>query len=578
MSRRGEVNRNPLLSYQDLLVQTDREARDEYEYDPRELFLRQSGELGTVPDAHSNALSLYPDADDAYTLSEGEDDGIVNGRGDKEYVQAAPKMIKRKQLVVLDTAHRDWTQQSNAYACSFAFGSPTTTTTTTVERFPVYENNRTIPTIATQNSNRVLGVFNSTGFTISAVGAFPAYNPYAPPGRLVGYDTYSNTVKSAFSTSNKLSNVVSMKLARAVLPYRQFFNFNPNLITWYTSSIASGSSVSETLSASSGGATATLSTIVTTTPVSNVYQNMYTTFMTEPYVLLNVNNFQGQYYGGNDPINRAFTVLAQDRRITLNPAVGIGAQYQDYYAWSDEEFTFNSPLATIPKFDISLAKNNGQAYQQIDDLQIVALAVYTNTSNANFAKAGWPTPSNPNTGACLVAAFLQRQSGTPGAPPVGTKGWVSRTELRPGDRISFHSPTMLSYLNSPEIAANQYGSTYMSLFNWMYSNDATVVYTTFANGYNLLSDDQSYPWINTIVFPYDVANYDGFVASSNLLNQSAFPVVLGADPAPIPGLNRISPSNNYIIPILNNNMQASFAFEMTCLVPDVASLSSTPPR
>lgn len=534
-------------------MQTDEEAREEYEFDPRVNFFIDSGELGNLPDAHSNNGRQFPEAEDAYTLSEGQDDGIVNGRGDKEYVTPAPKMVKRKQLVVLDTAHRDWTQQSNAYACTFAFGSPTTTPTTTVQRFPIYENNRTIPTIADQNTARVLGVYNSAGFSISTVGSFAPYNPTSSPGRLVGYDTYSNNVTPAFSTSNKISNVVSMKLARAVLPYRQFFNFNPNLITWYTNP--------------SGISLQSLST----------YQNMYTTFMTEPYVLLNVNNFQGQYYGGNDPINRAFTALAQDRRITLNPTTGIGAQFQDYYAWSEEDFTFNSPLATIPKFEIALTKNNGQVYQQIDDIRILALGIYASNSLSFFATAGWPTPTNPNAGACLIGAFLERTGGTSGAPPVGTKGWVSKTEMRAGDRISFHQPTLLSLIQSPDVAASPYASTYLNLFNWMYSNDATVVYTTLAEGPALLSDNQT-PWLNAIVFPYDVAGYDGYIAPSNLLDQSAFPVALGPEPFPIPGLNVLSPSNSHIVPIMNNNMQATLAFELTCLVPDVASLSSTPPR
>jgi hypothetical protein len=549
MSRRGETSLNPTLRYQDLLVQTDEEAREEYEYDPRVNFLMGAGELGNVPDAHSNTQGQFPEADEAYTLSEGQPSGI----GDKDYLQPTPAMIKRKQLVVLDTAHRDWTQQSNAYACSFAFGTPTTTPTTTIQRFPIYENNRTIPTIADQNTARVLGVFNSAGFTISTVGAFAPFNPYSSPGRLVGYDTYSNNVTPAFSTSNKISNVISMKLTRAVLPHRQFFNFNPNLITWYTSQ--SGISLTDI----------------------STFQNMYTTFMTEPYILLNVNNFQGQYYGGNDPINRAFTVLAQDRRVVLNPAVGIGAQYQDYYPWSDEALGFNSPLATIPKFDIALTKNNGQVYEQVDDIQIVGLAIYAQNTLSSFNSAGWPVPTNPSAGACLIGAFVQRLGGTSGAPPIGSKGWVSKTEMRAGDRISFHQPTLLSLIQSQDVAASPYASTYLNLFNWMFSNDATIVYTTLAEGPALLSDNQT-PWLNTIIFPYDIAGYDGYIESSNLLNQSAFPVTLAPSIAAISGVNVLSPSNSHIVPIMNNNMQATLTFELTCLVPDVASLSSTPPR
>jgi hypothetical protein len=226
---------------------------------------------------------------------------------------------------------------------------------------------------------------------------------------------------------------------------------------------------------------------------------------------------------------------------------------------------------------VSLTKNNGQVYEQIDDVRIIGLALYAQNSLSFFATAGWPAPTNPSAGACLIGAFVQRAGGTTGAPPVNTNGWVSKTEMRAGDRISFHQPTLLSLIQSPDVTSNKYASTYLNLFNWMLSNDATIVYTSLAEGPELLSDNQT-PWLNTIVFPYDIAGYDGYINPSNLLNQSAFPVTLGPDPVAIAGLNALSPSNSHSIPIMNNNMQASFAFELTCLVPDVTSLSSTPPR
>lgn len=554
-------SRNPLLTYQDLLVQTDAEARDEYEFDPRVQFLNLA--RGVDVQGFPNGQDLAG-PDQPYTLSSGEDDDTDGfpSRGDSKTVQITPKMVPRKQLIVLDTAHRDWTLQSNAYQCTFAFGSPTTTPSNTAFRIPIFQNNPTVPVTAVENLAGIPGLPNVNGFTINNVGTFPPYNANSNSGPIITYDNYSNTVVSNFSTTVPISNVIAMKLARAVLPHRRFFTLAPEFLAGETVGTSNTNTVSDTLSCVSGCST----TVVTETTfaASATVRNMLTTFMSEPYLLLFVNSYQGQYYGGNDPVNRAFTVLAQDRRITLNPDIGIATQFQDYYPWSDETFKFNAPIGALPKFTLTLTKNTGTVYQQIDDMVVTQMSFI---SAIPFFNVSGTNPTALATIECSIARSTL--SGGPG-------GVYFRNELRPGDRVRFYPQALANILTLSAINASPYASTYSNLFSWMLTNDATVLCNTAA--YNGKAD-----MYRSFVFAYNPMNYAGIVPPSVYIDSNAFPINL----ANIPGQSTLSISGSGIslisgysnwIPMINTNMQATFAFEMTTLVPDTTSLSSVPTR
>lgn len=594
---------NPLLRYQDILVETDQEARNDYEFDPRVAFLQSIREPEV--DEYEEAGQTAAPTEQEYTLSYEPGDNDYAGRGDPKSVQQAPKMKRKKNIVIMDTGHRDWTQQSNAYAASFAFGSPTTSPTSQVQTIPVYENSPTVPPGAIENIANVVGAPNINGFNLSGFGYFPPYNPSNTTfGRIVTYVTYSTPAVSNFSTSNQLSNVVSIKLARAVLPYRRFFTFSPQLIQWDSNtSITSGFTafnfnLSQTTPSNLSTVSATsllVGTLVAPANLNNI-NNMFTSFFTEPYLLLYLNNFQGQYLGGNDPASRAFTVLAQDRRLTLNPGNNVGSQYHDFYPWSTEKFEFTSPLSTLPKFNITLAKNNGQVYQQIDDIQIIGIDIFTSTSDISTSggsitnlfpsfNAGFPIPPAGEVGTCVIGLETNRAFGNPipGLPP-GYNGLFNTNEMRAGDRLSFYQPALSNLITSPELASLSYASTYQTLFNWMMSNDATVLATQtfFITASGTIID---YPVVgtagdfrNVIFIAYSPVGYDGYVNPSNYLAVSAFPLVLTAGQPLDPRLPRVSTSNNYVIPLINNNMQATFAFEIETLVPDTSSLSITPPK
>ena len=514
------MSKNPLLEYQNILVETDTEAREEYDFDPRVEFARQSV-IGEPEREYEQETQHKPAAADApFLLEEGEEAHFSGAIGDKKTLQPPPKHKENKIIVVLDTGHRDWTKQANAYACSFGFGIPINNSDKTLERVPIYENNKTIPTIAFENSNKVLNQPNINGFTISTSNVqinVKAYNPFSNPGRLLGYDMYSNATQSNFSTSNVISNVTSLRLARATLPHRRFFNFNPVLFPSYLSN-------------------------------SNGIQNMLTSFSKEPYLLLNLNNFQGQYLGGNDPISRAFSVLAQDRRNTINPTAAIGVQFQDYYPWSSEEYTFTSPLASLPNFNLALTDNTGNGYSQIDDIAITDIS-YVGSISANISLSG--SSVLDSVGAARLLCTMTRTTA-----PASIQSAYNVNELRPGDRIRFYKPVLSNLLSNA--GGNK---TLSNLYNYFLLNDGVIL----ENSIDLSASGPVACFDTQFTIAYDPFTFYGDTPTSTNLRPS--------DLSQVANILSVMP-----IPIMNINMQATFAFEIKTLVPDSSSLSSVPAR
>jgi hypothetical protein len=271
-------------------------------------------------------------------------------------------------------------------------------------------------------------------------------------------------------------------------------------------------------------------------------QNILTSFSTEPYLLLNVNKFQGQYLGGNDPVSRAFSVLAQDRRTFLDPAATIGVQFQDYYPWSSEEFTFSSPVAALPNFEITLTDSTGNVYSQIDDIMITKIE-YAGSIGSN-------TSSGSNTlttaGAARLLCTMTRQT----APPSVTSAY-NINELRPGDRIRFHNVVLRQHLLR---AKTQTGSNILGYF---LSNDGVIL----ANTVDITTNISQVCFDTQFIIAYDPFTFYGDTPASAVIQQSEF-----------------TDLSNLAIPIMNINMQATFAFEIKTLVPDSSSLSSVPAR
>lgn len=543
------MSSNPQLTYQDILVETDKEARDEYEFDPRAQIFNQP--LG--PEVPAKDVEAGADVDTGYTLEEIQANSEYNTHSDMKIVQAPPKLIPKKHVVIIDTAQRDWVKQANAYEFSFYFNSPGVNDPSTVIRTPIYENNKYIPINAIENEAKIDGQLNVTkrlrpqytraedplpipttpetvydnrgkAFTQNVISPFAYYgfslqlddgqiiffNTYdkdASQGRIITYDIVSNEYNENFSTRQTLANVTSIRTIKAVLPNRRFINFKPTL---YNS------------------------------------DNSISSFASEPYLLLKINNFQGYYNGGNDPVSSAFSVLSQSGRTVQTT---LANQFQDYFPLVDEAYKFNAPLSYIPKFDISLMNNIGKVYNQFDDIVITKITCESSTESEFIG----------NNKALVLKCSIKRPNST----------FYNINELRPGDRITFHKPSLSKVIANSDVSVDQ---AYRSLFLWLSNNDAIVL------GNTSITNEEKSSFLQEFTFIYDPITTYGTVPEINKITDEIFPIVLSPGITGPSKINLSKYGKDFSLPIMNTNMQSMFSFEVITMEPDISHLGGSGAR
>jgi hypothetical protein len=275
--------------YASIMMREQAAARQAYNFDPRERFL-QTGYANRMIETFNSTVPTnrveVPEAND--------DEGEVT-RLDPSTVQDVPVTRVSKKYIIIDASQRDWVKQANPYTnLVFTFGSQATLASNPI----VYSNNPFVPTFAVEqasNNPPLVGVPNTRGWTLS-VGAsnvfYPPYNPNVPRGSPIGTDTGYIIQPSGygFGSSGNATNIASIRLVRAVLPQRQFLSIP--------------------IDPSSSGTDASTSEFIQ----SNLVGKPYSTFGTYPYLLFNLNEFYGQYVGGNEPMRRSFSVMTQKQR------------------------------------------------------------------------------------------------------------------------------------------------------------------------------------------------------------------------------------------------------------------------
>ena len=324
-------------NYLRILQETDYQARDDY-VDPMSALLAiRSGEpIDDEVDKYGNIKTGVPDPRLAFARTrneqmmptEAERPGAVEVEEDDEaepdkvtsLVQSAPDMIAVKRYVIIDTSVRDWTVQADAYSNIFSFGSAAASSASNLTaQVPFYFNNPTIPLAAYETSHSILLNVRMTGqvtavpnnrsqifgpgekqpayfnLTTSAtyrpvygwkyvtsngtvlhtpdayspsnaavkINYFPVFNAQDPAGGQVGIDTYPGQQANAniYATQLPLSNITEIGLVRATLPVRGTQPYG---------------------SATFGG--------------HLVYPD---SLHGKPYLLMNIESMQGQYYGGS---------------------------------------------------------------------------------------------------------------------------------------------------------------------------------------------------------------------------------------------------------------------------------------
>lgn len=384
--------------YQRLMISEQARALQTYNYDPRDRFSQSKLATRTIETFNSTKPTNQVEVDPADYATE-----IVGSRSDENSVQATPDTKAFKKYIIMDSSQRDWVKQPNPYTnLVFTFGSQSTTASNPI----VYANNQFVPTFAVEqagNTPPIVGAPNNQGWTLSVGSSnvfYPAYNPNLPKGIPIGTDTGYIIKPSGFGfgSSTNAVNIASIRLVRAVLPQRQFL------------------SVPIDASTGTGGTDASTSAFIQ----ANLVGKPYSTFSTYPYLLFSLNEFFGQYVGGNEPIRRSFSVMTQKQRQQINFQTDAGAQQFDYEPWGAEALQLQSPITSLQRLAITVTDPIGTTFAQNDTLTLTLIQA---TDNQMYLK-------------CFTGSYQ----------------YFSSNEVRIGDRVTFYSNTIVDMLKSPILA------------------------------------------------------------------------------------------------------------------------------
>ena len=520
-----------MSEYHKLLAAEDAGARDGYDFDPRVAYHAQSNVLRE----HMQTVENKPgrELDEPHRYS-----GIPEGsHTDSNMMQATPKMILSKRYVIVDAALRDWTEYPNPYSnLTFVFGGKGDKR----KRVPVYTNNTTYPTFALPPTNNTAffptpGASNTRGFSYidSNTGVqnqLDAYDPSMPNGNLVGYDTPPETFSSGdyFGTPDIMSNVASIRLARAILPQTQLYTYPTDPLF---------------IASASGAKLTTAST-------------PYNTFATYPYLLFYLNEFRGQYYAPSEAGQKAFAVLTQCNRMQMNFSLTNGPQYFDYIPWNSEALEFQSPISSLQKLVMSVTDPQGNEFgqTQLDNMSIDNIRLATSVDGSGNLNA------SRSTLLCITPAYKT----------------FNKSQLRVGDRISFYTPTLKAIESSPAIVNNLdkrgfvkslMDDSFPVLEVGVYSLDPNTN-TYYLSSPTVVPTDSRIDYFNVFFIP----NFT--TAETNGILTDTFPGAVDEPEYSILDIASIlGPSSN--LPFLNLAQQPVFTIEMSVRTPDTSAIGGT---
>ncbi len=502
-----------MSDYASIMMREQAMARQNYNFDPRERFLQSQytnrmieAFNATVP---NNTAEAPPPSDEEEIT-----------RLDPSTVQDAPTTRVTKKYIIIDASQRDWVKQPNPYTnLVFTFGSQSLSSSNPI----VYSNNPFVPTFAVEqaiNNPPLVGVPNTRGWTLS-VGAsnvfYPPYNPNLPKGIPIGTDTGYLIQPSGygFGSSTNATNIASIRLIRAVLPQRQFLSIP--------------------IDASTTGVDASTSEFIQ----ANLVGKPYSTFATYPYLLFNLNEFYGQYVGGNEPMRRSFSVMTQKQRSQTDFQVSVGVQQYDYEPWGSEALDLQSPITTLKQLAVTITDPIGTTFTQNDTLTISLIQA---TDNHMYLK-------------CFTGSFQ----------------YFSSNELRVGDRVSFYSNTITDMLKSPILAVlNPDKAAFIrGLSNATFPVLQLLDYVKNVDGIYVPRDASS-----ARTTPY-VASYNGFIIPNFVsIDQdgnatATFPNSIDGGTNNVLEPTVLAGSN---MPFLNTTLQPVYTLEFEMVEPDTSKI------
>lgn len=551
-----------MSDYHKILAEADEEARQDYTYEP---LITEDENYNATPYEKNNLIS-----------SANEDTNVVIDISDTDVV-AQPDMVEVKRNIIIDTAWRDWTIQPDAFSNVFSFGTQQPISYTSPQ-VPVFFNNPTIPFIAyeTPLSSLVVGPGAGTLFDVNMVPniqqqVFPVgvtapsyllrkpdifkptygwklvisngtylhapqpFNYNDPNVKVLFYPTYdARETRGAqvsidiqpkrylrdefsFSTQLAVSNVKEILLSRAILPVRSMQTYKPTIFTG-----------------------------------DMIYPSA---LHFKPFLYMNIESIRGNYYGAGDVLQKSFSVLSQDGRNNYDGHTEYPSQFIDFKSWDQDSYTFDPPLSKLSNANITLFDSAGNQLSQLDNLNVVAMRLLT---GADIGK---------------VQFFISRsvQNTT-----FGNSNIFSGNEMRVGDNMYFYAPAVA------QIAADSAVTSSMKAFLDLFQNNFIVTsicdsQADFSANYtfpihNIGTSFIAVPWSQTIPQASNI-----YVTISTLISSVSQVCLQAYTNGPAFTSNR-SFSQDYVMPMLNTDLQATFVLQITTLEPDTSKIKKIIPN
>ena len=235
-------------------------------------------------------------------------------------------------------------------------------------------------------------------------------------------------------------------------------------------------------------------------------------------------------------------------RNIYEPAATFPSQYTDFYPWASEAYTFDPPMRELSNANLQLLDEAGLAYSQVDSLNVTAMQIMTGLSLGKVKFYVANTSVSYST--------------------YGDSNVFYGKDLRLGDEIVFYTPAVAQISSDANATSN-----------------LAKLFQTFSNNY-IVTDICTGDFVTSNVLP--IASYGtSFLAAPKIStsNMSSVYTTLSAlslttcniclrsyaqPTGTIPNTKTFS--QDYVLPILNKNLQATFALEIVTQEPDARKI------
>lgn len=572
---------NPRFIYQSLLAETDAEAREDYSYDPRvQMYaernferdpdtFEQSGIQATNVDTTENVENLSGQALlETLTLP----------------VQDQPDMRERTRIIIIDTAMRDWTIQPDAYSNVFTFGSKRYVEYANAQ-VPYYFNNPTIPFDAYETPTDFL----NTGIAQGSRGDIPDIpnNKPQPFPAGVPFPSYLNRIDSNLVYPTYGWRIVLSGGQRIHSPTTFSYN-NPNIQVYfyptYDAREPRGAQIGIDIQPKRYGVTGysfyteTMLSNITkirlaraTLPVTSLQPYKTSAFslsleypdsiQSKPYLFMSIDSLKGGYYGGaGTTAQTAFTALVQNDRTNYEGSTRFPAQYLDYKAWADEAYLFDPPIAKLSNANIRLYTSLEEQLSHLDNLNIIDMVILNGNDLGKIK-------------------FFITQNTVGSSSGFGISNIFTKNDLRVGDDITFYVPSV-TLIQSDVSTTYNLNQLFRLLSNDFLITDICDSDFTATGVLPIASVGTSFTAAPKISGNLEgmITTYNTLSTAVNTLSQICLQQYAGVSEVDLSFTQSRTFSKDYVIPILNVNLQPTYAFEITSLEPDTKKLQKIIPN